>query len=156
MATNKVKFEKLTKNNFTYADLELDLSDDQLPLGQGDLFSYKNTNDLKVSYDEFAVLNSIKNIFNTRPGHRPLNPTFGLDLGEYLFRSINKVTARMIAKKIINNLEKYEPRVYVVNVHVETNEDENTYEVFLYIRIPQLSSREMAVTGILNTTRNSI
>lgn len=156
MDKNTVKFEKLKKDTYTYADIELDLIDQKIPSGQGDLFSFKNTNDLKVSYDEYAVLNSIKNIFNTRPGHRPLNPTFGLDLGEYLFRNINRITARMIARKIINNLEVFEPRVKVTNVHVETNEDQNSYDVYLYIRIPKLSSREISVTGILNRSRNTI
>jgi phage baseplate assembly protein W len=154
MDKNVIKFEKLKKDDFTYSDIHLDISEYNSPLGQGDLFTYKNGNDLNVSYDEYAVLNSIKNIFNTRAGQRPLNPEFGLNLSSFLFRPINKITARMIARKIINNLEIYEPRVKVSNVHVEINPDDNTYEVFLYIRIPKLSSREIGVTGILNPVRN--
>ena len=43
----------------------------------------KNTQDLKIDYDEKAIYNSIRNIFNTKKGQKILNPTFGLDLEQY-------------------------------------------------------------------------
>ena len=37
-------------------------------------------NDIKVDFDENAIRNSLKNLFNTRPGQRFLFPLYGLDL----------------------------------------------------------------------------
>ena len=72
---------------FSYADLRLDLDLNShipsTPVGIG-----KNAIDFRLSYDENAIFNSIKNIFNTKKGQKILNPTFGLDLEEFLFDKI--------------------------------------------------------------------
>ena len=84
---------------FSYADLRLDIDLNShipsTPVGIS-----KNAVDLKLSYDENAIFNSIKNIFNTKKGQKILNPTFGLDLEMFLFDNISRENADLIGKTI--------------------------------------------------------
>ena len=78
---NKVKDKTTT---FSYSDLSLDfeLSSDinNTPVNRTD-----SKKDVKLLYDEDAIYQSVKNVFNTIPGQKILNPDFGLDLRQYLF-----------------------------------------------------------------------
>lgn len=133
---------------FSYADLKLDLDLNShypsTPVGVG-----KNPIDFRLSYDENAILNSIKNIFNTKKGQKILNPTFGLDLEVFLFDNISKENADIIGKTIYEELPIHEPRITVDSVNVIARPDDNEYEISISIIIPSLDNRAVTSTGIL-------
>jgi len=133
---------------FSYADLKLDLDLNShmpsTPVGVG-----KNPIDFRLSYDENAILNSIKNIFNTKKGQKILNPTFGLDLEVFLFDNISKENADIIGKTIYEELPIHEPRITVDSINVIARPDDNEYEISISIIIPSLDNREVTSTAIL-------
>lgn len=96
------------------------------------------TNDVKIDYDELAIKNSLRNIFNTKPGQRFLFPLFGLDLYQFLFTPITPSNGEIIGEKIIRAIEEYEPRVYVNNCLVEADPENNKYEITLIVEMPDL------------------
>ena len=133
---------------FSYADLKLDIDLDShipsTPVGVS-----KNAADFRLSYDENAIFNSIKNIFNTKKGQKILNPTFGLDLEMFLFDNISKENADIIGKAIYEELPIYEPRITVDSVNVIAKPDDNEYEISITIIIPSLDNKVTTSTGIL-------
>ena len=133
---------------FSYADLKLDLDLNShipsTPVGVS-----KNAVDFRLSYDENAIFNSIRNIFNTKKGQKILNPTFGLDLEMFLFDNISKENADIIGKTIYEELPIYEPRIIVDSVNVIARPDDNEYEVSITIIIPSLDDKAATTTGIL-------
>ena len=91
-----------------YRDLSLDLAEDERPYTSS-LYTKVTNTDLRVSQDEGAIMNSIKNIFTTKPGEKILSPTFGLDLSKWLFEPVDEFRAREIGDAIHMGLERFEP-----------------------------------------------
>ena len=107
-----IAFEKSTdKDGITYSDLHLDIVKHEIPYGFGGLARKSGKNDIRSDLDEQAIGNSLKNLFTTRPMQRLLNPEYGLDLTQFLFEPVNEISAKLIARKIINSIKKYESRV---------------------------------------------
>jgi len=113
-----------TNNNFV--DLHLD-------------FSNPVQRDIVVDYDQAAVVNSIVNLFNTMPGQNLLNPTYGLNLMQYLFLPATSTTATLVGQTILKNLSTFEPRATVKNINITVNPDDNSMAIVLSILIPSLN-----------------
>ena len=135
---------------YSYADLHLDLklnsNRPNTPVGVAD-----NTQDLKLSYDEDAIYNSIKNIFNTKKGQKILSPTFGLDLEQYLFDNITKENGKVIGQTILEELAIYETRIIVDSVNVVARPKFNEYKISISIIIPSLNNKKSTANGLLTT-----
>ena len=133
---------------FSYADLKLDL-DLSSHIPSTPVRVGKNAVDFRLSYDENAIFNSIRNIFNTKKGQKILNPIFGLDLEVFLFDNISRENADIIGKTIYEELPIYEPRITVDSVNVIARPDDNEYEISITIIIPLLDNKAASATGIL-------
>jgi phage baseplate assembly protein W len=119
---------------FVFSDLHLDLKKNGY---YSEAIQQKNEgNDLAVDYDESAIRNSLKNLFNTRPGQRFLFPKYGLDLYQYLFEPISENIGRSIGDRIVRAVELYEPRVKVKNCYVKCLMDDNQYDITLIVEFP--------------------
>jgi phage baseplate assembly protein W len=145
--------DKLTtsavKRGFIFKDIKLDLETS---------YTYNNTinakqelNDVQAIYDLEAVKNSIKSAFLTSPGQRILSPLYGIDIRRYVFDTINEDTAFFIERDIEENLPLFEPRIEVSNVRVETNTDENQYDIYLTINVPKIDIYGVTLTNYLNS-----
>lgn len=110
-----------------YSDLHLDLKT-QFTI-QNQLYHSLNRKDLVLDYNEEVIKNSLKTLFSTLPGQKILNPTYGLNLAQFLFYPINKFYAENIGKTILAGLRLYEPRITVTNVNVYPNIEEMLYEI---------------------------
>tara|TARA_R100000908_G_C3609747_1_gene60615 strand:- start:13 stop:495 length:483 start_codon:yes stop_codon:yes gene_type:complete len=151
----KLDILKDVKNNnsfrsYSYADLHLDIDlsakTPDKPTG-----SSKNKQDLKIDYDEQAIYNSIRNIFNTKKGQKILDPTFGLDLEQYLFENVSKENGQTIGQTIFEELGIYEPRIVVDDVTVVARPNNNEYKISISITIPSLNNKKGTATGLLTT-----
>ena len=135
---------------YTYADLHLDIDlnakTPNTPTGTA-----KNKQDIKINYDEEAIYNSIRNIFNTKKGQKILTPVFGLDLEQYLFENISKENGQIIGQTIYEELALYEPRIVVNDVTVTARPDNNEYKITISITIPSLNNKKGTATGLLTT-----
>lgn len=105
-----------------YSDIDIQL----LPQTDGDY-----TRD--VEYD--AVINSLTNIFNTRPGARRMLPEFAINIWSLLFEPMDEETAFKIGQDFLGAIEIWDDRVITENIHVHANYDTNQYEVKLTFRV---------------------
>jgi phage baseplate assembly protein W len=147
----KKKRNSLSSKPYTYVDLSLDLEPNILnyELSRlGNNYS-ENYRDIKVSYDEFAIKNSLINIFNTIPGQRFLLPRFGCNLIGYVFKPVTEIIGRQIGSEILRAIELWEPRVDVNNVNVVGNPDIQQYDIDISITIPNLKIKTN-LTGVLS------
>jgi phage baseplate assembly protein W len=128
---------------YTYSDLHLDFNN---PISQ----------DLQADYDAAAIKNSINALFNTLPGQNLLNPTYGLNLAQYLFEPITETNGRNIGNTILNGIALYEPRITVQNVNIRLNTSEQTYYIDLNIIMPYLNNQDLNIPGVLSRTGYTI
>ena len=127
-----------------------DMKFDQLQNEPG--FSSLMTKDVRGSYDLDAIKNSIKNLFTSFPGDKILNPEFGLNLNQFLFRACSKDTARMIGNLINREIKKQETRVIADKISVEAQVDQQQYNITLLLSVPFINNNE---TFELKATLNS-
>lgn len=151
MPNVNITFPKVTKvnQNFTYSDLHLDLTTQQLITNESAKVSQQR--DITVDYDLGAIRNSIVNLFLTSPGDKILNPLFGMDLRDYLFMPTSVTVAQLIKDTIVNNITVWEPRVSLTSVDVIPDFDNQQYTINMYIGIPFLQINEFILSGYINS-----
>jgi len=131
-STTTVPSTPVAPNQYVYCDLHLDLT---INTNIGNGLNAKPSNDIQVDYDYNAIRNSLVNIFNTRPGQKILSPTFGANLEQFLFESVNPIKAKIIGNTILQNINNFEPRVNVENVQVQPVPEQQLYYVLLVYKI---------------------
>lgn len=96
------------------------------------------TGDIAISYDEQAVLRSVRNLLLTNKFERLFQPDVGSNLTGLLFENTSQNMESIIAKEIEACISNYEPRVNLDFTDRETqpivvkmNSDENGYNVTL-------------------------
>jgi phage baseplate assembly protein W len=87
------------------------------------------TNDLPVLKNESAIKRSVRNIVQTIPTEKFFNPLFGSDIYDSLFEFVDFGTAATIQNQIEISLDNFEPRIENVEVEVNPQPDDNTFEV---------------------------
>jgi len=113
MATVNIQAER------TFRDLDLNFTIHPV---KKDINTYKN---------EYAVINSIKNLVLTNHYERPFQPEIGSNIRRLLFENVDSVTAAQIEREITEVIGNFEPRAEVSQVIVVPAPDENTYKVTL-------------------------
>jgi hypothetical protein len=112
-----------------------------------------------VNYDliglknETAISRSIRNLVFTLPGERFFNPNLGSRVSRQLFENMDAVSASIIEDEIRDTINKYEPRVRLVNVEVSPNYDENEFNVTITYRIVGIDVLPQQLTFALQPTR---
>ena len=139
-----------TYQGFTYSDLKLDLQFDYTR--NNELLKNKEIKDSVNSLDFDANRNSIFNLFTTIPGQKILNPAYGLSLAQYLFEGVSQNNGYLIAQEIVEGINKYEPRVYVNNVDVVVNVDQQQYDITLTITVPRITNQSFRLIGTLSNS----
>lgn len=150
MAT--IKLTSLNKqqisNKYLHRDIALDIRNNNI-LPERGLYRESTTNDVQASNDEAAIKNSLSNLFNTMPGQKLLNPEYGLNLAQFLFAPVSEPVARSIGEKILDGLRQFEPRVSIININVDPQDNQNQYSIDLALKIPSLSNTSFSISGIL-------
>jgi len=85
--------------------------------------------DIALSYDNQAVIRSIRNLLMTKFYERPFNPGLGSNLESLLFEPISSLTTSAIEQNIKQTIENYEPRALLKSVIAEPDDDNNAYNV---------------------------
>lgn len=143
--------KKALGNGFLYKDLALDLSPSYSYNSQ--LNRNEVLKDVQAIFDIESVKNSVVNALLTSPGEKILNPTYGVDLRQYLFEPVDDFTTELIKDDIEIKLPQMEPRIVLKSVNVIPDEDNNQYNIELQIDVPSLDvyglsiKSELAATG---------
>lgn len=144
--------------NIIYRDLKLDLTnlnDDNYSTGiykDNPINSYTSIRDIEASKNEEAILNSVKNWFNTSTYSRLLNPDLHMDLRDYLFELCDEYTAYFIGLDITKSLPYYEPRIQIKKCNITVNRDEGSFYIELQLVIPSLDNKEINLRQLLDST----
>jgi phage baseplate assembly protein W len=134
---------------FAFADLHLDIETSFS--NQNEVYALNNQKDVVVDYDIRAIKNSIVNIFTTSPGEKILNPTFGLDLRDYLFEPVSDIISSQISSAISAGLRNQEPRIrFTRPPEVISNPEEQSYTINMIVNVPLLDISDFLFQGLLN------
>jgi len=98
------------------------------------------TNDVAVSYDEQAVIRSVRNLLLTRHYERPFNPDLGSNIDMVLFEMVSPLSALTLQKEIDTVISNYEPRAKMKTIAVQPRPDNNSYNVTLTFYIENATS----------------
>ena len=110
------------------------------------------TGDIAMSYDEQAVIRSVRNLLLTNFYERPFQPTLGSNLNAFLFENASAITATAIEAEITAVVQNYEPRATVDTINVTALEDSNAFFVELIFYIGN-NSTPSSVNILLERTR---
>jgi phage baseplate assembly protein W len=79
---------------------------------------------LALSRSNDDVDEAIRLIVGTAQGERPMRPEFGCGIHDYVFESIDSYTLGRIDYEIRVALDRWEPRIDIVDVDFDTSEAE--------------------------------
>tara|TARA_B110000503_G_C7010634_1_gene355516 strand:+ start:405 stop:830 length:426 start_codon:yes stop_codon:yes gene_type:complete len=93
------------------------------------------TNDVTRIEDIDAVKRSVKNLVQTNFYERPFHPELGCGIRELLFENYTPIIGIFLKRKISEVINRYEPRVSLVNVTLDDDPDRNRLKVSLYFYV---------------------
>lgn len=85
--------------------------------------------DINKHFDEYAVVNSIKNILLTNHYERLFQPQLGSNVNKFLFENMDIITTTVLQKEIEQTIKNFEPRVSVKEIVVTPEYDNNRFSV---------------------------
>lgn len=87
--------------------------------------------DINKFSNEYAVINSVKNLILTNHYERPFRPELGSNIRRMLFENVDSVMAAQIEREIEETIINFEPRVQVSKVVATAAPDDNKYDIEL-------------------------
>jgi len=91
----------------------------------------KTVKDLALSYDDKAVIRSVRNLLLTNHYDRLFNPDIGSNISFILFEPLSGSTETSLEREIRATINNFEPRVEIESVVVKVDYDRNGYNVTL-------------------------
>ena len=110
----------------------------------GDILGLKNEN---------AIARSIRNIVFTIPGEKFFNQSFGSDINQSLFMNIDEISAVIIKDQISSSISRFEPRVNLVEVKINPNFDDNSFDATVIYEIIGADIPPQELQFVLQQTR---
>lgn len=96
--------------------------------------------DINVLKNEYAIINSVKNLVLTNFYERPFQPEIGSNVRRLLFENIDAFLAAQIERAIEETIQNFEPRVRVSRITAFPRPDENRYSVELEFFVVNLTN----------------
>ena len=87
--------------------------------------------DVNTHKNEYAIINSIKNLVLTNHYERPFQPELGSNIRRLLFENVDMIIAAQIEREISEVIGNFEPRAQVSKVRAIPKADENAYQIEL-------------------------
>ena len=134
---NLEKSTLISSRTVDYVDIDLTLS--KKPAG-----------DIYKKRDAGSVKQAIKNLVLTNHYEKPFKPFFGSNLRGMLFELADDQTESEVSVNIASTIQRYEPRVEVMDIKVTSNPDRNDLSVYILFKIV---STEEIVTFTTNLSR---
>jgi len=108
--------------------------------------------DVALSYDQQAVIRSIRNLLLTKKYDKKFNPDIGTNINALLFEMVSPITASALTSEIKSIIENYERRAKIRDVVVEALPDKNAYNITLSFYIENATT-PTTVTLLLERNR---
>ena len=107
----------ISRNVRQYSDLDL-------------FFGKKGTDsDVSVVEDIQAVKRSVRNLVLLNEYEKPFHPEIHGGVRDMLFENMTPIVANVIARKVEDVINNFEPRARLVSVRAIPNLDNNAYEI---------------------------
>ena len=130
----------ITRNVKQYRDLDL-------------FFSRKSNKDVNKVTDIQAVKRSVRNLILLNSYEKPFHPEIAGDIRGLLFELMTPLTSAVIARKVQDVIENFEPRARLVGVNTTPDFDRNAYEVGVYFYVANAPTELVEVTQLLERLR---
>tara|TARA_Y100000114_G_scaffold74715_1_gene68504 strand:+ start:348 stop:776 length:429 start_codon:yes stop_codon:yes gene_type:complete len=130
----------ITRNVKQYKDLDL-------------FFGRKSNKDVNKVTDIEAVKRSVRNLVLLNSYEKPFHPEIAGDVRALLFENMTPLTSAVIARKVQDVIENFEPRARLTGVQSIPNFDRNSYEVTVYFYVVNAPTELVEVTQLLERLR---
>ena len=130
----------ISRNVKQYRDLDL-------------FFSRKSNKDVNKVTDIEAVKRSVRNLILLNSYEKPFHPEIAGDLRALLFENMTPLTSAVIARKIQDVIENFEPRARLTGVQAIPDFDRNAYEVKVYFYVVNAPTELVEVNQLLERLR---
>jgi len=131
----------IARNVRQYTDLDL-------------FFGKKSSNsDVQEITDVKAVKRSIRNLVLLNHYEKPFHPEIASGVRDMLFELMTPVTANILARKIEDVINNYEPRARLISVTALPNLDQNSYEVSVEFYVVNQPTELVDLTIMLERVR---
>jgi|694.fasta_scaffold01724_14 phage baseplate assembly protein W len=101
----------------TYADLDLNFGANPV------------TKDVNRKVGDRAIVTAVKNLILLNYFEKPFNPSIGSNVRRLLFEPMTAETGILLQKEIELTIANYEPRVKLRNVYVQSDYDNQGYNI---------------------------
>ena len=120
-----------------------------------DLFFGKKTSnsDVQEITDVKAVKRSIRNLVLLNHYEKPFRPEIASGVRDMLFELMTPITAHIIARKIEDVINNFEPRVRLVSVRALPDMDRNIYNVSIEFYVVNAPTELVDLSVILERLR---
>ena len=130
----------ITRNVKQYRDLDL-------------FFSKKSNNDVNKVTDIEAVKRSVRNLILHNTFEKPFHPEIGGNVRGLLFENMTPMTSAVIARKIEDTINNFEPRARLVGVKAQPDRDLNGYVVSVYFYVANAPTELVELDTFLERLR---
>ncbi len=93
------------------------------------------TADVTKKIDEEAIKASLRNLVSTKNFERPFHPEIGCQLYGLMFENMYPSVYQTLKKTIFDVVEKFEPRVQMLDVKISETPDKNSIDVSMTFKI---------------------
>lgn len=114
--------------------------------------SHPTTADITKKVDEEAVKASIRNLISTRNYERPFHPEIGCQVFSLLFENFNPITTQVMKNTIRDVIQKYEPRVKLLDVNIRDLSENNEIQVEVFFKLIN-SEKPITLTSVISRVR---
>lgn len=125
-----------TTNKILYSDLNFKFTKNPV------------TKRLSVLKNADAVKQALKLLILTDKYERPYKPFFGGNIRGKLFENFGPIVEMEVKEQIQLAIQNYEPRVKILDVRTDANEDLNTLEVTIEFFIRNQTGREATTISL--------
>ena len=134
-------FNNSKRNVRQYSDLDL-------------FFSAKSVSkDISKVTDIQAIKRSVRNLVLLNHYEKPFHPEIGSGVRDMLFENMTPITANILARKVEDVIENFEPRVKLIGVRAQPDLDRNAYEVTISFYVVNTPTELVDLTVMLERLR---
>ena len=141
MAVYDAQAQNTARSTRQYSDLDL-------------FFGKKTSNaDIQKVTDVQAVKRSLRNLVQLNTYEKPFHPEIAGGVREMLFEPMSPILAAMIARKVEDVIENFEPRARLVSVRAIPDLDRNAYEIIVEFYVVNTPTELVDISIMLERLR---
>ncbi len=120
-----------------------------------DLFFGKKTvgQDISKVTDVLAVKRSLRNLMNLEEFEKPFHPEISGGIRDLLFENITPMLSAVLARKIEDVINNFEPRCRLVSVRATPDFDRNAYNVTIEFYVVNAPTKLVSLDVFLERLR---